>query len=97
MINICNISENFNKYKNNIISLLVDYYGQEYYDLINERINSTYIDFSSTPVEDYKYAMEHNNEISSFDKIIIRLRYKLYTDLEKKSRKNNFDLLTKYI
>lgn len=97
MINICNISENFNKHKNIIIGLLVDYYGQEYYDLINKRINSTYFDFSSTPVEDYKYVMVHDNEISSFDKIIIKLRYKLYRSLEKKSRKNNFDLLTKYV
>lgn len=97
MINICNISENFNKYKNIIISLFADYYGQEYYDLINKRINSTYIDFSSTPVEDYKYAMRHGNKVSYFDKEIIKLRYKLYRNLEKESRKNNFALLTKYI
>lgn len=97
MINVCNISENFNKYKNVIISLLVDYYGQEYYDLINERINSTFIDFSSTPVEDYKYAKEHDSEISFSDKTIIKLRYKLYRRLEEKSRKNNFELLSDYI
>ncbi len=97
MINICNIYENFNKHKNIIISSFIDYYGQENYSLIDKRINSTYFDFSSTPVEDYKYVLEHDNEISSFDKIIIKLRYKLYRDLEKKSRKNNFDLLAKYI
>lgn len=97
MINIINISENFNKHKSIIISLLVDYYGQEYYSLINTRINSTYIDFSSTPVEDYKYTMRYTNEISPFDKLIINLRYKLYRRLEDKSRKTNFDLLTKYV
>lgn len=97
MINICNISENFNRHKNIIINLLVDYYGQEYYDLINERINSTYIDFSSTPVEDFKYIIDHDSEISFSDKTIVRLRYELYRNLEKKSRKNIFDLLIKYI
>lgn len=96
MINITNISENFYKYKNAIINLLVDYYGHEYYDLINERINSTYFNFSSTPIEDYKYAVKHSNEISVFDKSMIKLRYKLYKKLEDKSRKNNFDLLIKY-
>ena len=97
MINICNIYENFNRYKNIIIEFLTDYYGQEYNDLITKRINSTYIDFSSNPVEDYKYAIKHDNELNISIKLIIKLRYKLYKELEKKSRNNNFNLLTKYI
>ncbi len=97
MINICNIAENFNKNKKIIVDFFIDYYGQEYYDLINKRINSTYIDFSSNPVDDYKYAMNYDNNISSFNKTIITLKYKLYIELEKKSKKNNYDLLAKYI
>ena len=97
MINICNISENFNKYKKDIIDLLVDYYGHEYYGLINQRISLTYIDFSSSPIDDYKYVMEYGNNISLYNKLIIKLRYILFRALEKKAKKINFDLLFKYI
>ena len=96
VINVTNISENFNKYKDDIINLLVDYYGQENYDLITERIDRTYIDFSSTPTDDFWYAEFHDSEISTSDKSIIRERYESYRKVENQASDKKKNLLSKY-
>lgn len=96
MIDLFNISDNFNKHKSTIINLLVNYYGQEYSSLINTRIKPVYINLSSTPVEDYKYSNRNADKLSSYKRKIIYLKYMLYKNIEDKSRKNNTNLLIEY-
>ncbi|MCI8330746.1 MAG: hypothetical protein HFE04_01445, partial [Bacilli bacterium] len=86
MIDLFNISDNFNKHKSTIINLLVNYYGQEYSSLINTRIKPVYINLSSTPVEDYKYSNRNADKLSSYKRKIIYLKYMFYKNIEDKSR-----------
>lgn len=67
MIDTTNISENYSKAKDTIIRLIADRYRPEYYDLIVDRINRAYIDFSSTPDEEYQYMLEHDKYFSTED------------------------------
>lgn len=92
MINVSNILENFEKNKNIIIELLVEEYGEQYRQLIIQRINSTYNDFSSTPEEDYRYVQNHKNEVDVLDRLLVSLRYKEYKKVEKESKEKYLNI-----
>lgn len=86
MINLINISDSFNKNKNFIINILINYYGQEYSDIIKERLENVFFDFSSTPEEDYKFLKLHETQIDSLSKFFIIERYKNYKRIQKESK-----------
>ena len=58
------VQKNFNDNKNDIIELFIEHYGEEYRQLITQKINNTYIDFTSHPLTTYAYAKE-NNELDT--------------------------------
>lgn len=92
-MNIDNISDNFNKCKPILLELLISYYGEEHRNKITERFNSIYFDFSSTPDEDYKYALSHN--LSDFEQI--KKRFEDYERIKNKAKKIYRKLILKYI
>lgn len=97
MIDINRISERFDKYKYFIIEILVDYYGKEKRNQLVNRLDSVYFNFSSTPLDNYQYALTHRNQITKTDFILSRVKYMQYKMKNNKSRNLNNDLLKKYI
>ena len=86
MINLIDVNDNFNKNKNFIIDVFINYYGSDYSDIIKRRLDNVLFDFSSTPEEDYKFMVEHDNQITDLSKLLIKLRYKNYEKIQKKSK-----------
>ena len=68
MINLVDINDNFNKNRNFIIDILINYYGHEYADIIKKRLDNVFFDFSSTPEEDYNFSRAHGNQINKLSK-----------------------------
>lgn len=97
MINLNNISRRFDKYKSFVIEILVDYYGEKNRGEIVNRLNSVYFNFSSTPVDNYQYALVHRDEMSKSDFMLSKVKYIQYKIKNNKSRKLNNNLLRKYI
>jgi len=75
MINFKNLEENFIKYKDVIIELLVECYGEKYRNIILYKMNNIFMDFSSIPTDDYEYLLLHEKEINFRDKVMIKLNY----------------------
>ena len=86
MINLINISDSFNKNKNFIINILINYYGYEYSDIIKERLENVLFDFSSTPEEDYKFLKLHETQIDSLSKFFIIERYRNFRKIQNESK-----------
>lgn len=86
MINLIDINDNFNKNKNFIIDILINYYGHEYADIIKKRLDNVFCDFSSTPEEDYNFSRAHGNQINELSKLLIKLRYKKFKNVQNESR-----------
>ena len=86
MINLINISDSFNKNKNFIINILINYYGKEYSDIIKERLENVFFDFSSTPEEDYKFLKLHETQIDSLSKFFIIERYRNFRKIQNESK-----------
>lgn len=95
MLDISNISLNFNKYKNIIIDLFVEYYGDGYRQLIEERINKTWFYFGSNPKVEWEYAKEHQELVTDFDSIT--KEYFTYNKTEEKAYQKYSVKLFKYI
>ena len=87
MIDPINIKDSFNRNEIFIINILIEYYGREYSEIIKERLENVFFDFSSTPEEDYKFLKSHENQINNVSKIIIKERYKNYKRIQNESRK----------
>ena len=83
MINLIDVNDNFNKNKNFIIDVFINYYRSDYSDIIKRRLDNVLFDFSSTPEEDYKFMVEHDNQITDLSKLLIKLRYKNYEKIQK--------------
>lgn len=97
MINLININDNFNKNKKFIVDILINYYGQEYSNVIKERLENVFFDFSSTPEEEYKFLKSHTNQINDLNKLLIKIRYKQYEKIKSESQKSNFKALAEYV
>jgi len=50
---------NFYRHKELIINLFIQYYGEEYSELIKNRVENTYYNFSSPPDYDYFYMLKN--------------------------------------
>lgn len=94
MIDIRNPIENYNKYKPILINLLVDYYGKEYSEMISKKINSVYVDFSSTPQSDYNYFLFRVGGAIPKE---IYTRYIDYHGIDIKSKEIHKDILMEYL
>lgn len=97
MINLVDINDNFNKNRNFIIDILINYYGHEYADVIKKRLDNVFFDFSSTPEEDYNFSRAHGNQINKLSKLLINLRYKEFKKVQNESRSANLKALIEYI
>ena len=97
MINLVDISDNFNKNRNFIIDILINYYGHEYADIIKKRLDNVFFDFSSTPEDDYNFSRAHGNQINELSKLLINLRYKEFKKVQNESRSANLKALIEYI
>lgn len=97
MINLIDINDNFNKNKNFIIDILINYYGHEYADIIKKRLDTVLFDFSSTPEEDYNFSRTHGNQINKLSKLLINSRYKVFKKIQNESRSTNLKALIEYI
>ena len=97
MINLVDINDNFNKNRNFIIDILINYYGHEYADIIRKRLDNVFFDFSSTPEEDYNFSRAHGNQINESSKLLINLRYKEFKKVQNESRSANLKALIEYI
>ena len=86
MINLINIEDNFNKSRNSIIDIFINYYGPEYSDIIKKRLDNIFLDFSSTPEEEYKFLIENGNQINDLSKLLINLRYKNFKRIQNESK-----------
>lgn len=85
MINTYDITENFNKYKPLLLEMFISYYGEEYRRTILKRFDNVYLNFSSTPDEEYKFWKIRKNELSSYEFNWVKNKYTLY-----KEEKNQF-------
>ena len=97
MINYNNIGENFNKYKKIIIEVLTDYYGVQYKEVIKRRLDNVFFDFSSTPEDDYIFLKVHKDLLDNSSKLLIKLRYYEFKNIQRKEQKSCFRLLIEYI
>lgn len=97
MINFDNLNENYEKYKPLLLQLFSEYYRGEYQAIIEERINSSYIDFSSTPREDYLYSILNKDKFSREELTAIDNREKEYTEVLDKFRMKNEELFFNYL
>jgi len=97
MINFKNLEENFIKYKDVIIELLVECYGEKYRNIILYKMNNIFMDFSSIPTDDYEYLLLHDKEINFRDKVMIKLNYLEYKKQEKELLKKYEKELLEYV
>ncbi len=97
MIDLNDISKRFNQYKSIIIEMLIDYYGEKNRDTIVNRIGSVYFNFSSTPKDNYQYALTHCDDMSKSDFMLCKVKYIQYKRKNNRSKKLNNSLLRKYI
>ena len=97
MIDITKLKDNFEKSKDIIIKLLINYYGVEYADVIRERLKNVMFDFSSTPEQEYAFLKEHKDELSELSKIIIKLKYMDHKKVQNKARAKGFEEYIEYI
>ena len=97
MINIIDINDNFNKSKKVIIDVLINYYGREYSEVIKQKLNNVFFDFSSTPEQEYNLLKKHPNKIDNLSKLLILMRYKEFKKIQKISRQTNYKFLMEYI
>ncbi len=91
----------FQNYKPIILEKFISYYGVEYRDLITSRINSSLIDFSSSPIDDFRYITFNREYIDETIRYMIEERYfsyiKLSDDIRNTLTKKFIDFLLKLI
>lgn len=97
MINLIDITDNFNRNKNFIVDILINHYGQKYSEIIKERLENVFFDFSSTPEEEYNFLKSHSDQVNNLDNLLIKLRYKEFKKIKSESQKLNFKRLTEYV
>lgn len=76
----------YNKYKDIIVEEIIQEFGEEYRDIIKERINSHVIILQSNPLDDYTYACKHHEKIKFTDRLIIKERYRKLEHIKEKAR-----------
>jgi len=81
---------------NVIIDILINYYGQEYSEVIRKRLDNVFFDFSSTPEEEYNFLRVHGNQLSGLSKLLIKLRYGEYKRIQSDLFEANFKWLIEY-
>ena len=97
MANILHISDNFYKYKDVLTRLFIDYYGEEYADIIKNRIDLLCYDFSSIPNEEYKFVQNNKNQFDVISKLLTTLNYKDFSIAQKRFQKVHNNIFMKYI
>ena len=96
-INLRNIKENYENNKDNLIELFVEEFGEENRSEIVNIINTTYVNFSSTPEEDYKYVYRNEDLFSEEDEEFFKSRFDEYSEIKWKSKDTHMNLLNEYI
>jgi len=90
---------NFYRHKELIINLFIQYYGEEYSELIKNRVENTYYNFSSPPDYDYFYMLKNIKNIRKKDIALITLKnqkYKLICSyIDKQIKKELLTFVTK--
>lgn len=76
----------FSKYKNILIEEIIQEFGEEYRDIIIERINSHVIILQSNPLDDYTYLCKHADKIKFTDRFIIKERHRKLEQIKEKAR-----------
>ena len=94
---IVNFNKKIEQNKDKIIQALIDHYGFEYSDIIKERFDKIYFDFSSKPEEEYIFVCSHEDEISEEIKQSIYSKYEEYIKSDEKAREENNKRLINYI
>lgn len=80
--------DTYNKHKDVIIEAFVECYGEQYRELIKSRLDSTYFDFTSNPVDVYKFAQNNKKEFSVGEYVFAKTSYLEYKAVVEKSRKH---------
>lgn len=100
-LNFNDICSNFYEHKELIINLFAEYYGEEYKDLIKDRIEKTYYNFSSSPDYDYFYMLKNMENMKRKDIALIKLKNKKYqlicNHIDKKIKKELLSFIDKKI
>lgn len=81
-----NSNNYFEKYKSILLEKFASYYGEQYRNIIFERISSTYIDFSSSPIEDFNYSFSHQDTIGEDLLNMIERKFNIYKELSVKTK-----------
>lgn len=76
----------FSKYKDILMEEIIQEFGEEYRDIIIERINSHVIILQSNPLDDYTYLCKHADKIKFTDRFIIKERHRKLERIKKKIR-----------
>ncbi len=94
---IVNFNKKIEQNKDKIIQAFIDYYGLEYSDIIKDRFDKIYFDFSSKPEEEYIFVCSHEDEISEEIKQSIYSKCEEYIESDEKAREENNKRLINYI
>ncbi len=89
--------EDFNKHKDNILEILISYYGEEYRDLITKRFNLIVFDFSSSPIDEFNYILEHKDKFSRDVFLSIDENYDKYQELSEELEKQYMKQFSKLL
>ena len=93
MFDILDIESAFNNKKDIIIEVLTDYYGEEYADIIKEKIEDTLFIFRSKPEEEYRYVESHKGQVSRLNALLIETKYHSQKAIEEEIRKKSMDYI----
>ncbi len=93
MFDIFDLESTFNKNKETIIKTLIDYYGEEYSEVIRERIENTVFIFQSDPEVEYKYIESHKDQVSKTEALLIKTKYYHQKAVEEEIRKKSIDYI----
>lgn len=86
-----NFQKQYDKYKDILIEEIIQEFGEEYRDVIIERINSHIIILQSNPLDDYTYLCKHDDKIKFTDRFIIKERYRKLKKIKEKARNELMD------
>lgn len=91
--------DRYNEYKDVILETFVECYGERYRELIIKRLNNTYFDFSSNPIDVYKFAQKDKKKFGVGEYVIAKTNYLEYNATVEKLRKHKdkalFELVKK--
>lgn len=90
-------TDDFNKYKDEILEVLISHYGEDKRELITKRFNLIAFDFSSLPTDDYEYALKHSNELSYEDLLLIEEEYIKFKNISLELKQKFINQFSKHL